>query len=241
MARKGTMYDRTIDSTHLGESITVKIYEPEAYDTLYAHHVCIMQDGDDYFQIGRVATLSDRLHESEDIINTIFVGIPYIDRFDRWDKYHPDGKQFHAYQKFLVEELVPLLEDILPLNPLGKEYTLMGDSLGGTVSLITALACPGQFQKVVMQSPYVDDKVLDFVANFDDANEPEIWHTYGLLETSVGTTKMGKLDFVKPNEALVAKLKERISSYHLTINKEGNHTWKYWQKELPELLKEVFM
>lgn len=241
MARKGTMYDHTINSTHLNESITIKIYEPENYDSLYEHHVCIMQDGDDYFQMGRVATLSDRFHEDDDIVNTIFVGIPYVDRFDRWKKYHPDGEQFDAYQRFIVEELVPVLEELLPLNPLGKEYTLLGDSLGGTVSLITALKYPEQFQKVIMQSPYVDEKVLDYVVNFDHVHEPEIWHTYGLKETEVGTTKLGKLDFVEPNEKLVEQLEGKISHYHVSINEDGNHTWKYWQQELPTLLNEVFM
>ena len=78
------MYDRTIDSKHLHESITIKIYEPEQFDSLYEHNVIIMQDGDDYFHLGRIATVSDRLHDQFDIVNATFVGIPYKDRFDRW-------------------------------------------------------------------------------------------------------------------------------------------------------------
>src|SRR5690625_2844593 len=118
MARKGKMYERVIESEFLQEKMNIKIYEPGNFNSLYESNVCMMQDGNDYFQIGRIATLSDRLHENEEIENTTFVGIHYIDRFDRLKKYHPDGEQFEAYQQFLVNEVVPFLNDLLPINPL---------------------------------------------------------------------------------------------------------------------------
>lgn len=240
MARKGKMYDKTIESKHLQETITIRIYEPEEFDSLYENNVCIMQDGNDYFQIGRIATISDTLHENYDIVNTTFVGIPYIDRYDRWKKYHPDGEQFEAYQLFMHEEVLPLLDEILPINPLGTIRTLLGDSLGGTVSLITALSYPDSYQRVIMQSPYVDDKVLHVVKQFEGLTEPEIYHTYGLKELQVPTTKLGKLNFLEPNETLRDMLKEKFSAYEYEVNAEGNHTWKYWQKELPTILAKVF-
>lgn len=239
MARKGKMYDRTIESKHLTESITIKIYEPEQFDSLYENYVCIMQDGDDYFHLGRVATVSDRLHDDFDIVNTTFVGIPYIDRFDRWKKYHPDGEQFSNYKLFLRNEVVPLIDEILPINPLGTVRILMGDSLAGTISLMAALDEPELFNRVIMQSPYVDEIVLNAVKQFDKPIEPQIFHTFGLNETNVPTTKMGKLDFVKSNQQLVSLLSEKFSSYYYEINSEGNHTWKFWQKELPDLLIKV--
>lgn len=240
MARKGKMYDQTIESSHLQESITVRIYEPETFDSLYENNVCLMQDGDDYFQIGRVATISDQLHDDGDVVNTTFIGIPYIDRYDRWKKYHPDGEQFEAYKLFIYEELLPLLDDILPINPLGTIRTLLGDSLGATVSLMLALDYPKLFQRVIMQSPYVDEHVLHVVEQFESINEPEIYHTYGLKELSVPTTKLGRLNFLEPNEALVNLLQKKFSIYEYEVNPEGNHTWKYWQQELPLILAKVF-
>src|SRR5699024_8141600 len=97
MARKGTMYDKQIRSISLQEEMTVKIYQPEEINPLYETKVCLMQDGNDYYQLGRVATVSDRLHEDGSIVNTVFVGIHYIDRADRLKKYHPKGEQFQAY------------------------------------------------------------------------------------------------------------------------------------------------
>src|SRR5690625_7881261 len=111
MGRKGTMAEREINSKFLNEKMTVKIFKPEKFSDLYKYTVCIMQDGNDYFQMGRIATLSDRLHESEEITNTVFVGIHYQDRHDRRKKYHPAGEQNESYTNILVSEVVPLLNN----------------------------------------------------------------------------------------------------------------------------------
>src|SRR5690625_732658 len=239
MARKGTMFDKEIESMYLKEKKIVKIYEPENYDPTYETNVCIMQDGDDYFQLGRVATVSDTLHEDYDIVNTYFVGIHYIDRFDRLKKYHPEGEQNEAYMQFLTKEVVPLIDENIPLNPLGVKRTLMGDSLDGTLSLMAALKYPTIFHKVILQSPFVDDIVLQAAKNA--ANHLlEIYHSIGLLEESVPTTELGKVDFIIPNQQLQKVLSESFSNYLYKEIDEGNHTWKYWQQELPDVLMNMF-
>lgn len=240
MARKGTMYDRTIQSEFLQEEMTLKIYEPEQINSLYETNVCIMQDGNDYYQMGRVATLSDRLHEDDSIINTIFVGIHYIDRADRLKKYHPDGEQYEAYQQFLLEEVVPLLKEIVPLNPLGITFSLMGDSLAGTLALLTTLANSDIFKKAIIQSPLVDETVLNIVKESKHVSNIELYHSIGLKETSVKTTQEDEVDFVTPNKMLAKQLRDMLVHYHYEEIADGNHTWKYWQIELPDVLVQMF-
>jgi|SRR5690625_3383994 len=239
MARKGTMFDKEIESVFLKEKMIVKIYEPEQYNPIYETNICIMQDGDDYFQLGRIATLSDELHDEYEIVNTYFVGIHYIDRYDRLKKYHPDGEQNEAYMKFLTEEVVPLIDETIPLNPLGVKRTLMGDSLAATLALMTALKFPSLFHKVILQSPFVDDTVIQVAQNSDN-HLLEIYHSIGLLEESVPTTELGKVDFVIPNQDLQKVLSKSFSNYIYKEIDEGNHTWKYWQQELPEVLMKMF-
>lgn len=240
LARKGKMYDQEIDSKFLQEKKVIKIYEPEQFDSLYENKVCIMQDGDDYFHLGRIATLSDKLHDEGDIVNTIFVGIHYIDRFDRLKKYHPNGEQFEAYTNFLTKEVIPLLDEILPINPLGTVRTLMGDSLAGTIALTTALKYPDLFQQVVMQSPLVDETVLEIVKQARNVDSLDVYHSIGLRETEVPTTAGERVNFVNPNEQLAEILKEKLIDYEYVKIEDGNHTWKYWQKELPSILEKMF-
>lgn len=233
LARKGKMYEKEIDSRFLKETMTLKIYEPETIDPMYQTTICIMQDGDDYFQVGRIATLSDSLHEEYDITNTVFVGIHYIDRFDRLKKYHPDGEQNEAYVNFLTKEVVPLCDELVIPNPLGITRALIGDSLAGTLALMTAIKFPDLFQKVLMQSPLINDAVLAAASQIEGV---AVYHSIGLDELDVGTTMKERINFLTPNRKLNEIISGKISAYYYYEVENGNHTWKYWQAELPKAL-----
>ena len=240
MGRKGKMIDKEIKSSYLNETMTLRIYQPESFSSLYKYHVCIMQDGNDYYQIGRVATLSDRLHTDMEISNTIFVGIHYQDKFDRWKKYHPDGEQNKAYIKFLVHEVVPFLDDLLPTYNMGQTRTLMGDSLAGTLALLTAFKYPNTFGKVIMQSPYVNETVLKTIKQTDAIQPIDIYHTIGQDETAVSLSNGNTENFINPNRELKELLYNKNVTYHYHEITNGEHTWKYWQKDLPNALESMF-
>ncbi|HLQ74801.1 MAG TPA: alpha/beta hydrolase-fold protein [Alloiococcus sp.] len=239
MVRLGKMVNKHIKSEFLQEEKQVKIYLPETFDNLYETKCCFMQDGDDYFQMGRVATLSDNLHENGAIQNTVFIGIHYEDRHDRLKKYHPSGDEYENYQRFLIEEVIPMIKDIVPINPLGTEHSLMGDSLAGTFAIVTALQYPGYFNQIIMQSPLIDDTVSS-VIKAADKQHLSIYHSIGLNETAVYTTEKKEVDFVQPNKVISKYLKENFSDYTFAEIPAGNHTWKYWQEELPEVLEDMF-
>lgn len=233
------MNDKQIHSKYLDETITITWYEPEAFSPLYKYHICMMQDGNDYFQLGRIATLSDQLHSEGSITNTIFVGVHYRDKYDRRKKYHPSGEQNDAYIHFLVREVVPLLDDMLPTLHMGKSRTLLGDSLAGTLALMTAVRYPNTFGQVIMQSPYVDDVVLNKVKSGKSMQTIDIYHTIGTSETAVETTDGKVTDFLKPNR----ELQELLASKHLNYiyhELDGEHTWKSWQKDLKRALTTMF-
>lgn len=239
MARKGNMYDKEIDSSYLQEKMVLKIYEPEQFDSLYESQIVVMQDGNDYYQMGRVATISDRMHDDYGLVNTVFVGIHYIDRQDRLKKYHPEGEQFEAYKQFLTEEVVPLMKETLPINPLGTIFSLMGDSLAGTIALMTAIEYPDIFKKIVLQSPLIDEHVLKAASNLTTSTL-KIYHSIGLKETDVLTTDDGYVDFLVPNQKLSTILQDKVTSYRYREIEEGNHTWKYWQEEMPAVFEHMF-
>ncbi|PNB73562.1 hypothetical protein C1X30_34455, partial [Pseudomonas sp. FW305-BF6] len=84
---------------------------------------------------------------------------PYSSPKERFSLYHPSQEGQKKYIRFLAEELLPYLDDHLPLLGLAHSRTLIGDSLGGTVSLQAAFTYPNTFGKVIMQSPFVNDDV----------------------------------------------------------------------------------
>ncbi|SES26122.1 Enterochelin esterase [Gracilibacillus ureilyticus] len=237
MGRLGKMDDLIIKSNYLDESVTVKWYLPEGFTPMKDYRVCYMQDGDDYFRMGRIATLSDKLHSEMEIEPTIFVGIHYNDKFDRLKKYHPDGERQEAYITFLIREVLPQVEETLHITPV--ERALMGDSLAGTLAFMTASIYPSTFRKVIMQSPFVNETVMERANHFADYKGLEVHHSIGLEETDVSTTDGKVSDFLQPNRELMRKLKGNLQVYHY-FEFDGNHTWKYWQQHLGEILTLMF-
>lgn len=236
MARKGKMVDKEINSTYLNETKVLNIFYPENFSTLYKYNICIMQDGNDYFQMGRVATLSDRLHDNHELTNTVFVGIHYKDAADRRRKFHPDGDQYEAYTKFISKEVVPLLDELIPTFHMGKSRILMGDSLAGTFSLLTALRYPNTFGKVIMQSPFVDEAVIEKAKEAKDLTTLDIYHTIGAKEDQAKLSDGKITDLLKPNRELKDYLSEQNCNYIYHELEDGEHTWKYWQKDMVRAL-----
>jgi enterochelin esterase-like enzyme len=236
---KGTIKEHTIKSSELGEEIPLLIYLPANFSPLYKYSLLIAQDGRDYFQLGRIGRLADEYLYEREIENLIIVGIPYKDVEDRRRKYHPEGEQNQPYIRFLAHELVPFLDQEFPTYHMGSTRALIGDSLGATVSLMTALQYPHTFGKVILQSPYVDGQVMDLVESFTKTELLEIYHIIGNQETEVQTTNGKISDFLKPNRDLSTILSSKsITYFYDEFN--GDHKWTHWQPDLKRALKKMF-
>lgn len=234
MARRpiqGTVSDATIHSTELNEDIPILIYTPPNFTPLKTYDVLICQDGNDYFQIGRIPRVVEELMNDYEIREVIVIGVPYPSVQERRRRYHPDGEKTPAYIRFLANELVPYIDENYPTHELASGRTLAGDSLAATVSLMTALEYPHLFGQVMMHSPYVDENVLKAIESCKKPEALSIYHVIGIHETKVDTTDGKVANFVEPNRKMNAVLKEMPFTY--TYEEfDGDHSWKYWQKDL---------
>lgn len=236
---KGTIKELTFHSLELGEEMQLLVYLPANFSPLYKYALLIAQDGRDYFQLGRIGRLADEFLYEREIENIIIVGVPYKNVADRRRKYHPDGGQNQAYIRFLAHELVPFLDQEYPTYHMGTTRALIGDSLGATVSLMTVLQYPHTFGKVLLQSPLVDEQVMEMVENFTDSQLLDIYHVIGKLETEVPTTDGNISDFLSPNRELSSVISKKSFTYFYE-EFNGNHTWTYWQPDLRRALKMLF-
>ncbi|WP_144553705.1 esterase family protein [Bacillus sp. X1(2014)] len=236
---KGTIKELTIYSAELGEDIQLLVYLPANFSPLYKYSLLIAQDGRDYFQLGRIARLADEFLFQREIENLIIVGVPYKNVEDRRKKYHPNGSQNQPYIRFLAHELVPFLDQEFPTYQMGSTRALIGDSLGGAVSLMTALQYPHTFGKVLLHSPFVDENILNAVKTFSEGQLLQLYHVIGNQETEVQTTDGSLKDFLTPNRELSKIISEKPITYFYE-EFSGNHTWKYWQPDLRRALKMLF-
>ncbi|MCM2677783.1 alpha/beta hydrolase [Alkalicoccobacillus plakortidis] len=233
---QGTLQDTTIQSKYLDDEVTLLIYLPPNYTPLSSYDLLICQDGKDFFQLGRIPRQLEALISEYEVRETIIIGVPYPSVPERRERYHPEGKRSEAYRKFLAFELLPYLDDNFPTHQLPSARTLAGDSLAGTISLLTALEYPTLFGQVMMHSPYVDEHVMRAVRDHQYKNSLSLYHVIGSEETIVKMTNGEEADFLTPNQELSELLEASPFTYSFRIF-EGNHTWTYWQKDLPTALK----
>ncbi|UHA73118.1 alpha/beta hydrolase [Paenibacillus sp. 481] len=235
---KRTIVKHDIPSFHLGESRHVRVYLPPGYQEMLSYPVVYCQDGEDFFNFGRIATHANRLILEEDMEPFIIVGVD-VDKKIRTSEYAPDGDRFESYCKAFAEEIVPTIERLYPVRTDWTDVILAGDSLAGTVSLHLALQYPERFRQVIAMSGAYYSASQQLIAAERDLSWLHMHMIVGLQETAYPTDR-GTFDFVDLNRTAKKLLEERGAKLHYE-EMDGNHLWGFWQKHLPDALKYFLM
>lgn len=228
-----TIIKETVPSSCLNEERPIRIYLPPGYNEVLSYPVIYCQDGEQFFNFGRIATILTAGILDDGLEPAIVVGID-VRTETRTAEYAPEGERHAAYMKFFTEELLPYIESRYPVRPQPAERIIAGDSLGGTVSLHIALAYPSLFSRVLSLSGAFFGSTRKQLAAFGDLSWLEIYMLVGLDETAV-TTERGTFDFVEANRLAKAILEERKAKL-IYEEKPGKHLWGFWQKELPAIV-----
>jgi|SRR5690606_5158343 len=232
---KRTILKSTIKSKHLPEGErNLRIYLPPGYNEVLSYPTIYCQDGEDFFNFGRIATTAQQLILDGGIEPFIIVGVD-VDKSVRTEEYSPDGTRHQAYVDFFAQELVPFIESSYPVRADVEERILAGDSLGGTVSLHIALQHPNLFTKVMSMSGAFYEASLQIVAASGDLDWLNIYMIVGLQEEAFETDR-GVYNFVELNRSMHKLLQERDATIHYE-EKDGKHQWGFWQKEVPQAIR----
>ncbi|EXX85685.1 enterochelin esterase [Paenibacillus darwinianus] len=236
---KRTIVKETVDSRFLPEgSRSLRIFLPPGYNEVLSYPVVYCQDGEDFFNFGRIATQANALIAEGELEPLIIVGVD-VDKKVRTAEYAPDGDRHERYVRFFAEELVPAIEQLYPVRREPEHILLAGDSLGGTVSLLIALQYPDKFGGVLSLSGAFYPSALAVLSSSDaDLTGLRMYMTVGLQETEFETDK-GMFDFVELNRR-ARKLLEIKGVKPVYIEREGTHIWGYWQKDVPDALRSFF-
>lgn len=238
MYYKRTIVKERLDSAALDEERSLRIYLPPGYNELLSYPVIYCQDGEDFFNFGRIATTMNRLIYDDNVEPAIIVGVD-VDKTIRTSEYAPEGSRFAAYCRFFAEELVPFLESHYPVRSGLNERIIAGDSLGGTVSLHLALDYPSLFCKVISLSGAFLQSTQNRVASETDLSWLQLSMLIGTDETDVRTDR-GVFDLLEANRMTKQLLEARSCSLQYE-EKPGKHLWGFWQNELPGMLKSYLM
>ncbi len=231
---KRTVVKHTVPSRLLPDGKRdVRIYLPPGYQETLSYPVVYCQDGEDFFNFGRIATFSHRFILEEDWDPFIVVGVD-VDKCDRTSEYMPGGARHMAYTKFWTEELLPDIERHYAVRAAPNERLLAGDSLGATACLSAVAARPDLFTRVLSLSGAYYDVPGHPIAALPDLSALSVWMIVGLQETAF-RTDTGVYDFVVLNRQMKQLLVDRGATV-IYSEREGEHKWGFWQQVLPEAL-----
>ncbi|MGZ7441616.1 alpha/beta hydrolase [Paenibacillus sp. TH7-28] len=230
---KRTIIKKEIDSTYLGEKRYLRIYLPPGYNEILSYPVVYCQDGEEFFNFGRIATHANQLILDEGIDPFIIVGVE-VDTKVRTEEYAPFGNRFDAYTRCFTEEIIPFIERNYPVRRERGERVLAGDSLGATVSLHLAMKNPELFSKIISLSGAYYEPSLNLLTEETNLSYLSLFMVVGLQEDHY-TTDTGTYNFVELNRKAKALLEERGAKI-VYAEKDGKHLWGFWQQELPGAL-----
>lgn len=221
----------------LEREVTISIYLPEDYTDLFKHQVIICFDGLDFLRFGRIQREYERLRKDQEIQRAIIVGFHYESVEKRREEFHPQGSRSHLTVKAIGKELLPFIDATFPTYKVGNARLLMGDSLAGSIALLTSLTYPTIFSQVAMLSPQYENIIKEKLIDCETKEQLSIWHAIGLEEEDFTLPTNGKrANFLTPNR----ELNQLIKQYHVKYEYQefdGGHNWKSWKPMLGDILK----
>jgi len=144
-ARPGSLVEMAVPSRALRRDARVTVYLPARFRRSARYPLLIVHDGGDYLGYADAKTVLDNLIHRLDVAELIAA---FVYPGDRLAEYANSA----AHARYLTAELLPRLEDELPLVAKPSGRCLMGSSFGGVASLSTAYRYPEVYGSLLMQS-----------------------------------------------------------------------------------------
>jgi enterochelin esterase family protein len=236
-ARPGRIEETAVSSAAYGADFPFKLYIPARFRRGRRYPLLIVHDGEDYLRYSSLQTVLDNLIHRLEIPSMIVALVGSQERLE-------DYAATRRHGNFLARELLPALEQRLPLMRRSAMRGLMGASFGAVASLSAAWRHPGLFGRLLLQSgsfAFADigqhnrgpvfDPVAEFVNEFRERpGRPadRIFVSCGIYES-----------LIYENRSLVPLLQSTGMDVRYVEARDG-HNWENWRDRLREGLSWLF-
>jgi len=236
-ARPGTMQDLKLMSRALGGPRNVLLYLPARFRPTRRYPLIVVHDGPDYLRFSSLKTVLDNLIHRLEIPGVIAALLQPGNRLTEY-------ADSDAHARFVVEELVPILEKRYPLERSARGRCVMGASFGAVASLSLGVRYPDAFSRMLLQSGSfafsdigkhdrgpVFDPVADFVNAYRETPKrvaDRIFLTCGIYES-----------LIYENRSMVPLLQSTGMEIRYVEARDG-HNWENWRDRLREGLSWLF-
>ena len=237
-ARPGELRELVVRSRELGRDTPVSVYLPARFRMSASYPVLIVHDGPDFLQYASMKTVLDNLIHRMDVADVVVV---FTSSGERMREYANSP----AHSRFLAVELLPELEQSLPLVGRRAGRCLMGSSFGAVASLSAAYRSADTYGSLVLMSGsfvFTDiptdhgggpafDPVVRFVNQYREKPRrvaDRVFMSCGVYEP-----------LIVPNRSMVHVLESTGMTVRYVEARDG-HSWENWRDRLRDALSWVY-
>jgi enterochelin esterase family protein len=219
-----------VESAAFGERRAEQVYLPAGYAAGRSYPCVVIHDGEDFVTYADLSVSLDNLIDAGDIPPVVAALVQTRDRMGEYAR----GRK-HA--RYLVRELLPVLQSRYGISAEPEDRVLMGASLGAVASLSTAFRYPGVFGGLVLQSGsfIFDERKLE-------RRPHPVFHRVARLVRALRRARQvpgtrafvstGELEgLAEENRALADFLRERGIDVLFKSAWDGHH-WHNWRDQL---------
>lgn len=207
----------------------IQVYLPPAYARGSERFpVLYLQDGSEYVTRARAAVIADQLIAEGRVAPFIIV---FVDPVNRFKEYWANDR----FAAFMATELVPFIDARYRTRTTRDARALMGASLGGVISVWTALKYGDVFARVAGQSTAFqidDERVVTTLAALDEtaraARPLKFYFDVGMLEPIWKVNRRVRVMLAGKGYPVVYR------------ESAAGHNWTNWRDQLADALTSVW-
>lgn len=236
--RPGELIDYRFTSRALRRTTRNRIYLPARFRRSSEYPVLVVHDGDDYITYAAMKTVLDNLIHDLDMAATIVVFSNPGDRLREYPNYA-------AHARHVAHELLPDLEEQLPIIRRADARCLMGASFGAVASLSTAYRNAGDFGNLLLQSgsfvftdigsDHGGGPAFDPVVKFMNRYREKPRKVADRMYLSCGVYE----PLIVPNRSMVPVFESTGAQVRYVESRDG-HSWENWRDRLRDGLSWIF-
>jgi len=209
--------------------------------------VLYMQDGQNIFDTWETISGEWNVDDALDSFfnehgkSAIVIGIDNggrkrIDEYAPWINDEEGGGEGSAYAAFLAETLKPFIDKNLRTLPDREHTGIIGSSMGGLISLFTALKYQDLFGAAAIFSPslWFSDHIFNFIKMKGCLFPQRFMLLAGGRESDFMTTDILKLYFALLDAGFDSK------NIFLDIRRNGTHSEWFWRSAFPSCFRQMF-
>jgi enterochelin esterase-like enzyme len=220
----GTLIDTVFYSSHLKNKREVKIYLPPGYDNGKSFPLILFNDGVEFLSLASVNNTLDYMIYKQEIQKVIAVFVPPVDRESEFA-----GKKMDDYTAFVVDEVMPVIDQNYTTSKDPHERAVAGISNGGNISIYMAMKHSVNFGIVIALSSNVEKQISKTFRNMDKLD----------LQFYLDIGKYDIPEIIPLVKDFVSIL--NVKNYQVTYKvwHEG-HSWCSWRGHLDVALRQLF-